>query len=239
VVGLRAWLLMLESFLAGVEARFWRGNVTQMVVFSACEYSSEVAMDPKVSSTSCTSVHHLLEETLCARKVQIVGIKRLLAGLAFAREAFLRGSLERELPRPFLAVWHSLPKHVSSALRCTLSGHSGPVRGSVVSRDGRVMVSASEDRTLKVWDATTGAERYTLFGHTGAVNGCAVSPDGSFLVSTSWACPTLSFCLWPDLGSLSPETAPSLSRGLPSSYSAAREHASVWVVLQKILSPLK
>ena len=59
------------------------------------------------------------------------------------------------------------------------------VIGCAVSPDGTWIVSASEDKTLKIWDAATGAERATLTGHTDVVNGCAVSPDGTWIVSAS------------------------------------------------------
>ena len=55
-----------------------------------------------------------------------------------------------------------------------------------MSPDGTWIVSASAtSRTLKIWDAATGAERATLTGHTGSVTGCAVSPDGTWIVSAS------------------------------------------------------
>src|SRR5207302_314128 len=71
--------------------------------------------------------------------------------------------------------------HFMSASR--ISPHRDGVAGCAVSPDGRFIVSASYDSTLKVWDAATGAERFTLFSYTGAVMGCAVSPDGRFIVS--------------------------------------------------------
>ena len=49
------------------------------------------------------------------------------------------------------------------------------VNGCAVSPDGSYIVSASSDRTLKVWDALTGTERLTFSGHTDSVNGCAVT----------------------------------------------------------------
>jgi WD40 repeat protein len=51
----------------------------------------------------------------------------------------------------------------------TLIGHTGPVYGVAMSGDGRLAVSASSDKTLKVWDVASGRELRTLAGHTGAV----------------------------------------------------------------------
>jgi WD domain, G-beta repeat len=76
--------------------------------------------------------------------------------------------------------------HESEAFVRTLTGHTGSVSGCAVSPDGTWLVSASADRTLKIWDVATGTEPATLAGHTGVVNGCAVSPDGSWIVSASW-----------------------------------------------------
>ena len=44
-----------------------------------------------------------------------------------------------------------------------------------VSGDGRRAVSASDDKTLKVWDVESGRELRTLQGHSGRVSGVAVS----------------------------------------------------------------
>ena len=39
-----------------------------------------------------------------------------------------------------------------------LTGHSGPVRCGAFSRDGKCIVSGSDDDTVKIWHAATGAE---------------------------------------------------------------------------------
>ena len=44
-----------------------------------------------------------------------------------------------------------------------------------VSGDGRLAVSASGDKTLKVWEVESGRELRTLQGHSELVNGVAVS----------------------------------------------------------------
>jgi WD40 repeat protein len=67
----------------------------------------------------------------------------------------------------------------------TLEGHTGVVTTVAVTPDGRRAVSASNDRTLKVWDLETGEQRRTLEGHTDPVNAVAVTPDGRRAVSAS------------------------------------------------------
>lgn len=46
-----------------------------------------------------------------------------------------------------------------------LTGHDGEVTSVCVSPDGRTIVSASEDMTVKLWDLEKGAERRTFQGH--------------------------------------------------------------------------
>ena len=59
------------------------------------------------------------------------------------------------------------------------------VNGVALSGDGRLAVSASGDKTLKVWEVESGRELRTLAGHTDLVNGVALSGDGRLAVSAS------------------------------------------------------
>jgi eukaryotic-like serine/threonine-protein kinase len=62
-------------------------------------------------------------------------------------------------------------------------GHRHPISALSFSPHGRRIASASFDRTIKVWDATTGKPIHTLRHPTGLVLGVAFSPDGSRIAS--------------------------------------------------------
>ena len=49
------------------------------------------------------------------------------------------------------------------------------------SPDGKRIVSGTNARTLKVWDAQTGQETLTLKGHSGSVTSVSFSPPGALL----------------------------------------------------------
>jgi WD40 repeat protein len=84
----------------------------------------------------------------------------------------------------FLRVRHAASRE-SGLLERTLQGHRRWVRACAVTPDGRHVVSASDDGTLKVWDLDAGHVLATLEGHASGVAACAVTPDGRSVVSAS------------------------------------------------------
>jgi len=78
----------------------------------------------------------------------------------------------------------NLDNATSRKLR-TLQRHSDVVYDGALSADGRLAVSASVDKTLKVWDVATGRELHTLQRHSDVVCDVALSADGRLVVSAS------------------------------------------------------
>jgi WD40 repeat protein len=65
----------------------------------------------------------------------------------------------------------------------TLRGHNDIVRNAIYSPDGRFIFTASEDATVKMWDANTKQEIRTFAGHRRGIHALAISSDGSLIAT--------------------------------------------------------
>ncbi len=72
------------------------------------------------------------------------------------------------------------------AERLCLRGHEHWVQSAAFSLNGARIVTASWDRTARIWDAATGAEIAALRGHEDRVQSAAFSLDGARIVTASW-----------------------------------------------------
>ena len=71
-------------------------------------------------------------------------------------------------------------------IKQSLEGHTNQVNSASFSLDGKYIVSASSDKTIRIWDADSGLQiGKPLEGHTYPVYNAFFSPDGSQIISTS------------------------------------------------------
>ena len=87
--------------------------------------------------------------------------------------------------RPYVPEAELQLDGASRSLRelAVLRGHAKTVRSAAFSRDGRRIVTASADETVRSWDGATGAPvGEPLRGHEGSVLSAAFNPDGTRIV---------------------------------------------------------
>ncbi|EEC09372.1 U3 snoRNP-associated protein, putative, partial [Ixodes scapularis] len=98
--------------------------------------------------------------------------------LAEAEKEYISGTPSREKRSP--TEWIPRPPE-----RSALLGHRAPITRVLFHPVYSVVVSASEDASIKVWDYETGDFERTIKGHTDSVQDIAFDHTGQFLASCS------------------------------------------------------
>jgi len=96
----------------------------------------------------------------------------------------IRGLFKKEEPK-LVTVKPTIRDDWNACLQ-TLEGHGGGVNSVTFSHDSARLASASDDETVKIWDASSGECLKTLEGHRGPVYSVAFSPDSARLASASY-----------------------------------------------------
>ncbi|KAJ3043542.1 cross-pathway control WD-repeat protein cpc2 [Rhizophlyctis rosea] len=85
-----------------------------------------------------------------------------------------------------IIVWHLTRNEDSYGVpRRALTGHNHFVQDVVISSDGQFALSASWDKTLRLWDLNSGLTTRRFVGHTNDVLSVSFSPDNRQIVSGS------------------------------------------------------
>ncbi|KAL6169642.1 hypothetical protein ACJQWK_04652 [Exserohilum turcicum] len=98
-------------------------------------------------------------------------------------DSIVRRLFQHEEPRG-VTIKPAMSNGWSACLQ-TLEGHSSSVLSVVFSHDSTRLASASLDRTVKIWDASSGTCVHTLEGHSSDVISVAFSHDSTWLASAS------------------------------------------------------
>jgi WD40 repeat protein/serine/threonine protein kinase len=204
----RAWQQRYEGELAPVEKRYLaavlaaaeRSRRTQRRLFGGVLLAAVVvamamgwlAWQESEAREAATKAARRAEqeavraerEAVRARDATRMAVIQALSSDPTTQLALLREIEDTAAPPPEAtrAVKRLLYAGVASAV---LAGHELDVRSASFSPDGARIVSASLDKTVRVWRVDGMGEPLVLRGHDEAVSSASFSPDGTRIVSAS------------------------------------------------------
>ncbi|MFM7151090.1 MAG: WD40 repeat domain-containing serine/threonine protein kinase, partial [Gemmataceae bacterium] len=166
-------LLLLSGGFGAVAASLWRKAEVQRDAAEDSRHVAEKAQEAESQAREKLGVFEYGGTMRVAhqewRDANIAAMRTLLDG----SDPKLRGWEWRYLNR------------MSDTSLLTLKGHTNHLFAASFSPDGTRVVTGSDDKTAKVWDARTGTELLTFKGHTGDVVSASFSADGTRVVTGS------------------------------------------------------
>lgn len=198
-----SWRKYLTNSGSGITSRLKLGKVLDKLLKTDIEKRYQSASEVLSDLMSVSPSSAVLSTLISTHQAQLTTSRSASTTLQLVG-AKLRNQLIISAAIVVLAiagVWYSLSRPVAitksspsqpiektsenSDQPYTLKGHSSDVNSVTFSPDGQMLVTGSDDRTIKLWNLTTKQEIRTLVGHSSYIYAIAISPDGQIIASGS------------------------------------------------------
>jgi WD40 repeat protein len=128
----------------------------------------------KMLTVGGTNGHIALYDADTYKERRVMKGEEVVESVSFSHDETMIASAQGENVR----IWS-----VTGKLLQTMSGHTQTVRCVRFSPDDSIVISVSDDRTVRLWDIKTGESFATLTDHKDKVNAIAISPSGDVFVT--------------------------------------------------------
>ncbi len=154
----------------------------QAGIVNAVAFSSDGSLLAAVNGGGTATVYAFADGALKLKYGGSVSANKGTNAVAFARQgtALLSAGEDK-----ILTLTGGIDGTGSGTTLKKYEGHDGAVKAVAVSRDGKLFVSGSADKSVVVWDADTGKQLRAFLGHPKEVAAVAVRPDGKQVASAS------------------------------------------------------
>jgi WD40 repeat protein len=173
-----------DAFRAASEADAARGVRRRRLLIGGIIAGLSVGLVVTITLARRASEAQGQAERGLVRQYQEQGRQLLLAGDATRAYPYLVEAHRRGGSNPALAFLLGRAGRMLDRQLLSLR-HGGPVNDAAYTPDGRLVISASDDKTARIWNAATGQLLHTL-PHDDKVYTFALSPDGTKVATASY-----------------------------------------------------